>query len=989
MADSALRILVITSRPLVTESGEPISLLDVETERRRISEGLQKSGIAALVHFLPEATTREVQHELSKPWDVVHFTGHGTDEGSLVLEDGFGVAHLLSAADTAKMFTERDVPIVFLSACFSEAVGSKLIAAGVHSVIAIDATTPIADYAAILFAEHFYRAFAQQRTIRKAFEEAQNVVAIDPEVGDDNPPVDQQGKEEEVWSKRFKLLGDATKVIAATSGDYHEEGAQKEALGNLRPRNENFVGRAAEIVRVVEAFDKAHKSRVALFGPGGLGKTELSKAVAWWYVERNKVNAVLWSSASRDEGEYQLRDLSSLLSIATTAFNLPVSEQSMFEERKRVAREFFKTNRVLVIFDNWETIETKDKVELWDFAMSLTNSTRLLVTSRNELPAKDARNIRLNPLTRDDAVKLFAQVARNAGYFEHTANLTWDERQMIYRICDHLSGYTLAVEVIAGLTGRRSLKEIWDDLQQHPKEVLESIDEVKGEPRGVWTSLDLSYDVLKADEKAMFRRMCVFLAPASSDDIAKVTGIEKWRIALDALVRQALVQIRGDEYSLLPVMRFYAESKLEESGEDVLELHARATSHYKQIRTLESFLKASGHLYELASHYNSRQAAESFAEFVSGFYQALVTQGYWIEARQKAEQLVEIARVLSDRESEMVALYELANMFYRVGEYQRSTETLKEVKRISEEIDNKKGLAATLHQMGIIAEKQGDYTEAMRFCEESLKIENELGNKSGIALTLSQMANISYLKSDYAEAMRLYEESLKINKELGDKSSIAGTLHGLGMLAQEQGDYVGAIKLYEESLKINKELKNKNSIAATLGQMGRLAAVQEKLKEALAHFLNTLLLFEQLGSPYRIKARKDIANVRARAGDEQFVAWLRELSIDDESIQVLLEQTETTQEGLSEEEFFKGLLNLAQTVVQARAEGNADEQAALAAKLTQIEDSVRQQGGAEVADFIAVMRLLLAGEEAADKIAALVEPFKELAEQTLEQIMSS
>jgi tetratricopeptide (TPR) repeat protein len=986
MADSALRILVITSRPLITKSGEPISLLDVETERGRIGEGLRKSGVAAYIYFLPEATTGEVQHALSQPWDVVHFTGHGTDEGSLVLENRFGEAYLLSADDTAKMFIKRDAPIVFLSACFSESVGSKLIAAGVHSVIAIDASTPIADYAAILFAEHFYRALAQQKTIREAFEQAQNTVAIDPLVGDKNIRFDDKGNEEKASSKRFKLLGDATKVMNAGKGEYHEEGAQKKASGNLRPRNENFVGRASDIVDVVTAFDGGHKSRVALFGPGGLGKTELSKAVAWWYIERNKVDAVLWSSASRDEGEYQLRDLSSLLSIATNAFNLPISEQSLFEDRKHVMREFLASRNTLIILDNWETIDGKDRKELWAFAKSLTNTTHVLVTSRNELPAQDTRNIELKPLTRDDAVKLFVQVARNAEYFERNPNLTDEDIKIIYRICDRLSGYTLAIEVIAGLTGRRSLREIWEDLQTHPKEVLENVDELTGEPRGVWTSLDLSYNVLSADEKSMFRRMCVFLAPATSDDIAKVTEIENKRPVLDALVRQALAQIRDGEYSLLPVMRFYAESKLQESGEDMDQLHLRAANHYEQINTLESLIKASEHLYELTSRYEQREAAEAFAQFVSNFYDALVTQGYWTEARRKAEQLIEVARLLEDKQLEVNCLINLANMFYRVGEYQQASAIYKEVKRISEELGDKKGIATTLHEMGVIAQDQGDYPEAMRLYEESLKIQKELGNKSGIAITLHQMGVIAQNQGDYPEAMRLYEESLKIQKELGNKSGIASTLHQIGVIAQNQGDYPEAMRLYEESLKIQKELGNKSGIASTFGQMGILAAAQGNLKEALVHFLNALIIFEGLNSPYQNLARKKITDVRATVGNEQFVAWLTELSLNDESIQALLEQTEITEDNSGEEEFFKGLLALAQAVVEARKQSNADEQATLTAQLKEIEDNLRQQSMAEVADFIAVLQLLLIHEDVTEKIAALVEPFKQIAEQAFEQI---
>jgi hypothetical protein len=234
--------------------------------------------------------------------------------------------------------------------------------------------------------------------------------------------------------------------------------------------------------------------------------------------------------------------------------------------------------------------------------------------------------------------------------------------------------------------------------------------------------------------------------------------------------------------------------------------------------------------------------------------------------------------------------------------------------------------------------------------------------------------------------MRLYNESLKIEKELGDKSGIADSLHQMGMIAQRQGDYAEAMRLYNESLKIEKELGDKSGIAITFGQMGKLAVVQGELKEALVHYLNALMIFEQLGSPYRKLARKEIANVRAAAGDEQFTAWLKELSISDEGIQALLEQTEPAEEEMSEEDFFNQLGALAQSVIDARARGNADELAALDEQLSEIEDDLRQQSATEVADFIAVLRSFAAGEDATEKIAALAEPFKQLAEQIREQL---
>src|SRR5207237_4081621 len=167
--ESRLRILAICSRPLIDATGQPITLLDVAEERRRIETGLKRVVDVWRVHFRREATTGEVKTALRDEWDVVHFTGHGTNDGRLVLEDGFGVAHLLPKQETAQLFTGQQTPLVVLSACYSEAIGQEVHAAGVPAVVAVDARVPIADLPAIIFAEHFSAALAGRWRGERAF----------------------------------------------------------------------------------------------------------------------------------------------------------------------------------------------------------------------------------------------------------------------------------------------------------------------------------------------------------------------------------------------------------------------------------------------------------------------------------------------------------------------------------------------------------------------------------------------------------------------------------------------------------------------------------------------------------------------------------------------------------------------------------------------------------------------------------------------------
>jgi tetratricopeptide (TPR) repeat protein/predicted ATPase len=985
--ESPLRILAVCSRPLVDPGGNPITLLDVAEERRRIETGIGRAGDVARVHFLPEATTGRVKAALLDAWDVVHFTGHGTDDGRLLLEDGYGVAHLLSKQETAQLFTERnagqETPLVVLSACHSETVARELHAAGVPAVVAVDARVPIADLAAIIFAEHFYSALAKGWDARRAFEHARDAVALDPKVGDRYPPSDEQGNVEEPWSKRFLLIGGDEGSTVARAGAHGAVAAQASTrvAANLRAQSANFVGRAKEIVYVVKAFDAADSRRVCVYGSGGLGKTELARAVARWYMERERVGAVLWASASHVEGEYKLRDLASLLGVAARFFRLPVTEQSMFEEQKRVVRDFLATSSALVLLDNWETIEPQHRRELWDFALSLPEEVRVLVTSRDVLPPKDAFNYELDTLAPDDAVELFLTVARNAGYFQRNPTLSREELSILDSVCERLSGYPLAVEVVAGQTVSRTLTDIWADLQSVPREVLEGKDEITNEPRGIWTSLDLSYNVLPPPEQTMFRRTSVFLAPASLEDIAAITETDNPRPVLDTLVRRSLLRLREGRYSLLPIVRDYAQDKLLAAGQDPIELHVRAVNHYGQKRTIEDVLRASNHLFVLASQSESRGGAEVFVTYVFSFYPDLVARGYWTEALDKSEQLIVMARVLGDKEMEAMAIGDFGSRYLQIGEYERAAELYRQAQNLFEESKNKRGVAQILSQLGMVAKYQGLYDEAVRLYQQSLEMAKELDFKVVIASVLNELGTIKYLQKNYDEAAELYQQSLETNEAAGDKNGIAISLGHLGNMESVQGNYIKAARLYQQSLEIQEALGNKSGIAYSMGQLGLLSYMQGEQKDALNYFLRAFVIFEKLNEPTHQQILGNIAGVRDAVGEVQFAAWLREeLSTEAERISELLEQRETDNEQRGRE-FAKQLIGAAQAVINARKQGNSEQQAELAQRLAHAEMRARQQGFPRIEAFFGVLRGLLAGEDVGEEIAGLVEPLKGIAEQ--------
>jgi len=105
---------------------------------------------------------------------IVHFTGHGREDGLLV-EDNIGIAVRISSKALAGLFKlfSTKVKCVILSACYSE---SQADAISEHINYVIGMRGEIKDKAAIEFAVGFYDALGAGRSVEEAFEFGRNAI---------------------------------------------------------------------------------------------------------------------------------------------------------------------------------------------------------------------------------------------------------------------------------------------------------------------------------------------------------------------------------------------------------------------------------------------------------------------------------------------------------------------------------------------------------------------------------------------------------------------------------------------------------------------------------------------------------------------------------------------------------------------------------------------------------------------------------------------
>jgi len=101
--------------------------------------------------------------------DIVHFSGHGSRNGGIILEDVQGNSHLVSPRSLSRLFAvlKDNIRCVVLNACYTEEQ-AEAIAKHIDCVVGM--SSAVGDEAAIAFAAAFYHALGYGRDIKTAFE---------------------------------------------------------------------------------------------------------------------------------------------------------------------------------------------------------------------------------------------------------------------------------------------------------------------------------------------------------------------------------------------------------------------------------------------------------------------------------------------------------------------------------------------------------------------------------------------------------------------------------------------------------------------------------------------------------------------------------------------------------------------------------------------------------------------------------------------------
>ncbi|WP_326544733.1 adenylate/guanylate cyclase domain-containing protein [Mycolicibacterium sp. ND9-15] len=375
---------------------------------------------------------------------------------------------------------------------------------------------------------------------------------------------------------RLRDLGRPTRIFQLVCDGDRESFPPLRTLdsfpGNLPAQVSSFIGREADVARVVSALDASRV--VTVTGVGGVGKTRLALQVAADVLPHYRDGAWLVDLAP-------IRDTDGVAGAVATSLRLSNIGGKSLEDS---LIEAFAQSQLLLLLDNCEHL-------LGPVARLVTRIERecpdvvILATSREGMAIDGEQLIALPPLAvgdpdedvdsliHSDAIGLFVERARQV---KADFALTASNARSVVEVCRRLDGVALAIELAAARI-----------IAMSPGELLTRLDRrfqvLAGARRGaverhatLRAAIDWSYDLLSEAEQRLLGRMAVFSGGCTLEAVEEVCSgdpvqQEDVMDMVAGLVARSLVIAedadQGTRYRLLETIRQYGEEKIAESGE--------------------------------------------------------------------------------------------------------------------------------------------------------------------------------------------------------------------------------------------------------------------------------------------------------------------------------------------------------------------------------------------------------------------------------------
>ncbi len=656
-----------------------------------------------------------------------------------------------------------------------------------------------------------------------------------------------------------------TAMVAATK-------EESESLGNLPRKLTSFVGREAEIAAISGLLKK--QRLVTLVGIGEVGKTRLALQVAANEVANVRDGVWFVDLAPLSDAGY-------ITTAVAQALGFPLSADG--DPLPSLLRQL-KTKQALLIFDNCEHV-VEPVAGVISAILHACPKVSILASSRQSLQIAGETRFAIPALTGPPAIELFLERARAV---DDRFEMTSENERAIEEICRRLDGIPLAIELAAARVRILRPQQLLDRLSDRFRLLANGSRDALPRHQTLRALIDWSHDLLREDERFLFRRASVFVGGFTIEGASALVAATPDRSidafdTLASLVDKSLVLAEpgGDatRYRLLESARAYANEKLVEADEDAWAVGQHARYLRDEFVALRRAFEQTGGTVAINRAFDAyivdiRQALDAAlergdvvvgAELLAAVGSLWVPLGLGREGRMRAETYL---AALPGNEPLLVARLSihLSLMLLRGGRKLLALDAAQRGVDAARKAGDTTTLADALRVLatsGLSLTRFDEASEALREAE-SLNVPSP-----AIALALSRARAWLTMFSDPDAASPLWEQLLERYRLAGDPTGHLVSASNYAVNEAIRGFPDRAIAITHHVLSARRATADKWSLALSLANFAGYLCATGDLPGAEAAAHESIALFSAIepDSPNLAMAIEVLALVWALRGD--------------------------------------------------------------------------------------------------------------------------
>jgi predicted ATPase/DNA-binding SARP family transcriptional activator/tetratricopeptide (TPR) repeat protein len=425
---------------------------------------------------------------------------------------------------------------------------------------------------------------------------------------------------------------------------------------NLRSSLTSFVGRDAD-VRTVAAMVGAARL-VTLVGPGGAGKTRLAVESARTLLDRHPDGVWLVELAPVSDTTELATTLLSTLGLREKALlpaNRAMRSASAGDPAVRLLQGL-RDKRLLIVLDNCEHL-IASAAALADEVLGHCPEVRILATSREPLALTGetlwtVESLAVPPVGADPVRAGAAAAVRllvdRAGAARSGFRLDESNVETVIDLVRSLDGMPLAIELAAARLRTMTVAQIAERLDDRFRLLVGGSRTALPRHQTLRAVVSWSWDLLNADEQALWRRLSIFAGGAGADAIEAVGDLGPSTVdTAYSLAEKSLLAVSGDarpRFGMLETIKAYGRERLGQAGEEAA-VRARYVAYYVALaEQAEPFLRTRDQLSwldRLRSEHDNLHAAVRLAiadgDTTAGLRLIAALGWYWWLAGHRAE----------------------------------------------------------------------------------------------------------------------------------------------------------------------------------------------------------------------------------------------------------------------------------------------------------------------------------------------------------------